>query len=130
MRCAPRLRWSCSTHKAHPRYSDDEDASWKARRSSARLLQALFETRPELLPQWYSSVAPLLTSRLSEREESVRLEVFAAWEVLLRQAVVYGGLKGAADLEEKGRLKRKRLDSEASQAGLEECVVGVWHAEG
>jgi cullin-associated NEDD8-dissociated protein 1 len=66
-----------------------------------------------MLNEWYSSVSPLLTSRLSEREESVRLEIFAAWEVLLRQTAVYGGSSIVSAGEAPQRLKRKRLDSES-----------------
>jgi cullin-associated NEDD8-dissociated protein 1 len=63
-----------------------------------------------MLNEWYISVSPLLISRLNEREESVRLEVFAAWEVLLRQTTVYGESVGAG--EAPTTLKRKRLDSD------------------
>ncbi|KAG7530369.1 hypothetical protein FFLO_05085 [Filobasidium floriforme] len=96
-------------------YSDDEDASWKARRSAAKLLQALISTRIELLNDWYASVAPLLTSRLSEREESVRLEVFAAWEALLKQTGLYGGSNYVSAGEAPTGLKRKRLDSQSNE---------------
>ncbi|KAJ9110694.1 hypothetical protein QFC19_001523 [Naganishia cerealis] len=101
-------------------YSDDEDSSWKTRRAAAKLLQALIAARPELLADFYSTVAPLLISRLSEREESVRMEVFAAWEVLVRQTGVYksqvkGGQidagNGTLALEAPMGLKRKRTDS-------------------
>lgn len=63
---------------------------------------------------------PLLITRLSEREESVRLEVFSALEVLIKQTGVYktqvkGGSGGAAAgmlaLEAPMGLKRKRTDS-------------------
>lgn len=99
------------------RYSDDEDSSWKTRRAAARLLQAVLATRSELLAEFYKSVVPLLISRLSEREESVRLEVFAALEVLIKQTGVYktqvkgGASDGVLALEAPMGLKRKRTDS-------------------
>jgi cullin-associated NEDD8-dissociated protein 1 len=93
-------------------YSDDEDASWKARRSAAKLLQALISTRIELLNDWYTYVAPLLTSRLNEREESVRIEVFTAWEVLLKQTSLYSQSSYVSAGEAPTGLKRKRLDSQ------------------
>ena len=60
-------------------------------------------------------MAPLLTSRLSEREESVRLEVFAAWEALLKQTGLYGGSNYVGAGEAPTGLKRKRLDSQSNE---------------
>ncbi|KAK8845507.1 hypothetical protein IAR55_006220 [Kwoniella newhampshirensis] len=87
-------------------YSDDEDDSWKIRRAAAKLLFALIGTRNELLADFYGSAAPVLISRFGEREESVRLEVLAAFEVLLRQTAA----ARAADLDSGGRNKRKRSE--------------------
>ncbi|WVF66132.1 hypothetical protein IAT40_000871 [Kwoniella sp. CBS 6097] len=87
-------------------YSDDEDDSWKIRRSAAKLLLALIGTRNELLADFYSTAAPVLISRFSEREESVRLEVLAAFEVLLKQTAS----ARAAELASGGRNKRKRSE--------------------
>ncbi|OCF45173.1 tip120-family protein [Kwoniella heveanensis CBS 569] len=87
-------------------YSDDEDDSWKIRRSSAKLLLALIGTRNELLAEFYSTAAPVLISRFSEREESVRLEVLAAFEVLLKQT----SSARTAELASGGRNKRKRSE--------------------
>lgn len=99
-------------------YSDDEDASWKARRSAAKLLQALISTRGELLSEWYSSVGPLLTSRLSEREESVRVEIFAAWETILKQTAVLRTVAPPSTGQTPSDLKRKRLNSEAGNGEI------------
>lgn len=75
------------------------------------MLQSLIGTRIELLNDWYATVAPLLTARLKEREESVRIEVFAAWETLLRQTGLYGGSRHVSAGEAPTGLKRKRLES-------------------
>ncbi|WWD22460.1 hypothetical protein CI109_106951 [Kwoniella shandongensis] len=87
-------------------YSDDEDVSWKIRRAAAKLLFALIGTRNELLGDFYGSAAPVLISRFSEREESVRLEVLAAFEVLLKQTAA----ARAAEVASGGRNKRKRSE--------------------
>ncbi|KIR37274.1 tip120-family protein [Cryptococcus deuterogattii MMRL2647] len=87
-------------------YSDEDDDSWKIRRSSAKLLRALISTRPDLLSELYNSATPVLISRFSEREESVRLEVLAAFEVLLKQTAT----SRSADLATGGRNKRKRSE--------------------
>ncbi|RHZ77030.1 hypothetical protein Glove_186g52 [Diversispora epigaea] len=72
-------------------YSDDDDISWKVRRSSSKLLAAIIGTRHELLTQLYHSVSPALVNRFKEREESVRVDVLQTFIVLLRQTYVYGG---------------------------------------
>ncbi|WVQ80275.1 hypothetical protein IAT38_002380 [Cryptococcus sp. DSM 104549] len=87
-------------------YSDDDDESWKIRRASAKLLLALIGTRNDLLSDFYSTTAPVLIARFSEREESVRLEVLAAFEVLLKQTSAVR----AADISSGGRNKRKRSE--------------------
>eukprot|EP01101_Sappina_pedata_P010265 TRINITY_DN6421_c0_g1_i1.p1 TRINITY_DN6421_c0_g1~~TRINITY_DN6421_c0_g1_i1.p1 ORF type:complete len:1230 (+),score=583.62 TRINITY_DN6421_c0_g1_i1:92-3691(+) len=64
---------------------DDEDMSWKVRRSSAKTLTAIINTRPEYLQEVYAKVAPVLIKRFREREENVRLDVFATFQALVRQ---------------------------------------------
>ncbi|BEI79879.1 hypothetical protein CcaverHIS002_0104080 [Cutaneotrichosporon cavernicola] len=68
-------------------YTDDEDDSWKIRRGAAKVLEALINTRSDLLAEFYRIAALPLIARFSEREESVRLEVLEAFEALLRQTV-------------------------------------------
>ncbi|KIJ45062.1 hypothetical protein M422DRAFT_167119 [Sphaerobolus stellatus SS14] len=72
-------------------YSDDEDTSYKIRRSATKLLGSVIGTRPELLGALYKSVSPVLISRFGDREESVRLEVWATYSLLVTQTGVYGG---------------------------------------
>ncbi|XP_041836296.1 cullin-associated NEDD8-dissociated protein 2 isoform X1 [Melanotaenia boesemani] len=66
-------------------YSDDDDMSWKVRRSALKCLEALISTRRDLLLSFYSSICPALMTRFREREENVRADVFAAFSTLLRQ---------------------------------------------
>lgn len=66
-------------------FSDDDDISFKIRRASAKLLQALITAYPASLAQFYRSVAPALMKRTLEREEGVRLEVLATLTMLLGQ---------------------------------------------
>ncbi|CAG8442544.1 4300_t:CDS:10 [Funneliformis mosseae] len=84
------LQVSCNTFHFMD-YSDDDDISWKVRRSSSKVLAAIVGTRHELLSQLYQSVAPALVNRFKEREESVRVDVLQTFIVLLRQTLVYGG---------------------------------------
>ncbi|XP_071351490.1 cullin-associated NEDD8-dissociated protein 2 [Trachinotus anak] len=69
-------------------YSDDDDMSWKVRRSSIKCLEALIHTRRDLLLSFYSSICPALLARFKEREENVRADVFAAFSTLLKQTRV------------------------------------------
>ncbi|XP_026163651.1 cullin-associated NEDD8-dissociated protein 2 [Mastacembelus armatus] len=69
-------------------YSDDDDMSWKVRRSSIKCLEALISTRRDLLLSFYSSICPALLARFKEREENVRADVFGAFSTLLRQTRV------------------------------------------
>ncbi|XP_044039312.1 cullin-associated NEDD8-dissociated protein 2 [Siniperca chuatsi] len=69
-------------------YSDDDDMSWKVRRSSIKCLEALINNRRDLLLSFYSSICPALLARFKEREENVRADVFAAFSTLLRQTRV------------------------------------------
>ncbi|XP_072307863.1 cullin-associated NEDD8-dissociated protein 2 [Eucyclogobius newberryi] len=75
-------------------YSDDEDMSWKVRRSSIKCLEALIHARRDLLLSFYSSLCPALLSRFKEREENVRADVFSAFSTLLKQTRVRSGHVG------------------------------------
>lgn len=44
-------------------YSDDDDMSWKVRRSAAKCLEAVISSRHELLPEFYRTVSPALIGR-------------------------------------------------------------------
>ena len=44
-------------------YSDDDDMSWKVRRSAAKCLEAIVSTRHDMLPEFYKTVSPALIAR-------------------------------------------------------------------
>ncbi|OBZ78570.1 Cullin-associated NEDD8-dissociated protein 1 [Grifola frondosa] len=89
-------------------YSDDEDTSYRIRRSATKLLAAVIATRPELLITLYKEVSPVLISRFGDREETVRVEVWSTYGVLLSQTGVYGGAPQSKDSEYTVGEKRKR----------------------
>lgn len=65
-------------------YSDDDDMSWKVRRSAAKCLEAVIATRPELLDDFYKTLSPSLIARFKEREENVKSDIFHAYIALLK----------------------------------------------
>jgi cullin-associated NEDD8-dissociated protein 1 len=87
------------------RWSDEEDQSYKIRRSATKLLSSIIATRPELLITLYKEVSPILISRFGDREETVRLEVWATYVTFLTQTRLYGGGQQAKDSV---GVKRKR----------------------
>lgn len=108
--------------------SDDDDVSWKVRRASTKVFATTIETRLDLLSHFYRSIAPTLVSRFSEREETVKLEVWNAYSSLLKQTGVWsGGVTGTvpvALISEDGMssraaspmsLKRKRGETEGNE---------------
>lgn len=74
------------THEKNSDYSDDEDMSWKIRKSAAKLLSALFCTRTDYLADFYSNAASVLVMRFKERVESVRVEIISAFTTLVTQS--------------------------------------------
>ncbi|KAF9560250.1 TIP120-domain-containing protein [Agrocybe pediades] len=88
-------------------YSDDEDTSYKIRRSATKLLAAVIGTRPDRLTRTYKDISPVLISRFGDREETVRLEIWATYSTLLTQTTLYGGLPDVRD-DMSPRGKRKR----------------------
>ncbi|KAG7090596.1 hypothetical protein E1B28_009701 [Marasmius oreades] len=101
-------------------YSDDEDTSYKIRRSATKLLAALIATRPELLSVVYKEVSPVLISRFGDREETVKLEVWSTYAILLSQTAVYGGLSQTAEDVTHGKRKRDTdtMETEGSPYSL------------
>lgn len=65
-------------------YSDDDDMSWKVRRSAAKCLEAVISTRVELVEDFYKTLSPALIARFKEREENVKSDIFHAYIALLR----------------------------------------------
>uniref|UniRef100_A0A2K5RNE1 Cullin associated and neddylation dissociated 2 (putative) n=1 Tax=Cebus imitator TaxID=2715852 RepID=A0A2K5RNE1_CEBIM len=74
-----------SEQESEDEYSDDDDMSWKVRRAAAKCITALIGSRPDLLPDFHCTLAPVLIRRFKEREENVKADIFTAYIVLLRQ---------------------------------------------
>ncbi|KAL3080781.1 hypothetical protein niasHS_014886 [Heterodera schachtii] len=72
------------TEEQDDAYSDDDDLSWKVRKSAAKCIEALITFRTEKLSESYDHFGPLLISRFREREDNVKYDIFAAYSALLR----------------------------------------------
>jgi len=78
--------------------SDDDDMSWKVRRSAAKCLASVITTRPDLLEDLYKNVVPAIITRFKEREENVKLDIFAAFIDVLKQTTLVS--RGATNQDE------------------------------
>eukprot|EP00045_Choanoeca_perplexa_P014712 m.175090 g.175090 ORF g.175090 m.175090 type:complete len:1246 (+) comp16767_c0_seq1:136-3873(+) len=72
-------------------YSDDDDTTWKVRRAAAKTLSACIVTRVDLLEQFLTGVLPAVVTCFREREENVRVDVFATFETLVKQVHLTAG---------------------------------------
>ena len=71
-------------------------------------MSSIIATRPELLVSLYKEVSPVLISRFGDREQTVRLEVWATYVTLLTQTRLYGG--GPQTRDSVGVKRKRDLD--------------------
>ncbi|XP_061218525.1 cullin-associated NEDD8-dissociated protein 1-like isoform X3 [Neopsephotus bourkii] len=93
-------------------YSDDDDISWKVRRSAAKCLEAIVSSRHDLLQDFYKTLSPVLISRFKEREENVKADIFSAYISLLRQTLPIQSWLHAADASGKDDVPLRMLQNQ------------------
>ena len=69
-------------------YSDDDDLSWKVRKAATRCLAAIIKTHPGQLSRIFDTAGPFLVKRFTEREENVKVDIYATFIELLHQAAI------------------------------------------
>eukprot|EP00172_Hildenbrandia_rubra_P001282 Plantae.Rhodophyta-Hildenbrandia_rubra.ctg1828.p1 GENE.Plantae.Rhodophyta-Hildenbrandia_rubra.ctg1828~~Plantae.Rhodophyta-Hildenbrandia_rubra.ctg1828.p1 ORF type:complete len:971 (-),score=181.18 Plantae.Rhodophyta-Hildenbrandia_rubra.ctg1828:2891-5803(-) len=78
-------------------YSDDDDGSWKVRRGAVKCIYNVIKVQLLPLNDLYTSLGALLVSRFKEREESVKLDVFDAFKLLLSLSISPSGTETMTD---------------------------------
>ena len=67
---------------------DDDDTSWKVRRSAIKTIDSIISARPELLRTLYQRYAKSLVNRFKERDANVKCDVLITFQTLLKSTVV------------------------------------------
>ena len=67
---------------------DDDDTSWKVRRGAIKAIEAIINSRPELLRILYQRYAKHLVNRFKERDDNVKCNILEAFQQLLKTTVV------------------------------------------
>ncbi|KAJ8901553.1 hypothetical protein NDN08_003762 [Rhodosorus marinus] len=65
--------------------SDDDDMSWKVRRAALRCVRTIVWSRIMPVDVMYNTLGLLLLSRLREREENVRVDLYATFADVLKE---------------------------------------------
>lgn len=117
---------SSSFPESDDEYSDDDDISWKVRRSAAKCLEAIVSTRHDLLQDFYKNLSPVLIGRFKEREENVKADIFCAYISLLKQTLPIQSWLHASDSAGKEDIPLTMLQNQVS----EEAVGWIkWNSE-
>jgi cullin-associated NEDD8-dissociated protein 1 len=121
-------------YEQEDQFDDEDDASWKIRRSAGKMFNALISTRIDLLESGslYDKVLPALTKVFKDREESVQLEGLRAATLIIQKTAdtvpttpmpTIKGLSKAVEAVRNPR-KRRRTDSVAGVLSDEELSRG------
>ena len=66
---------------------DDDDTSWKVRRSAIKLIEALVSSRPDKLRAVYQQYSSLLIQRFKERDDNVKCNILETYRTFLKCAI-------------------------------------------
>ena len=108
-------------------YSDDEDTSWKVRRASARSAATVFAAQPQTVSAegGFHAASARLIGRFRDREEVVRLDVFAAYGALLGCAKKQGDALAAEVPALVKALARQLREAKAKEGKARMAAFGL-----
>lgn len=70
--------------------NDDDDSSWKVRRGSIKIIQAIVKTRPEFIKSVVTQHQERLVDRFKERNDDVKVDLIDTYTELLAASVESG----------------------------------------
>lgn len=70
--------------------NDDDDSSWKVRRSAVKIIDAVIKTRPEFAKKIVDNYALRIVERFKERIDDVKVDLIDAFRSLLSTSVESG----------------------------------------
>jgi cullin-associated NEDD8-dissociated protein 1 len=73
-------------------YQDNEDSSWKVRRSSVKILMALIKSKVSLKKPVIKQIIEALVHAMREHSENVRLEVINCLRLYIRNFIIESGI--------------------------------------
>lgn len=67
--------------------NDDDDSSWKVRRSAIKIIEAIIKTRPEFIKTIVQNYQLRLVGRFKERIDDVKIDLLDTFRALLAASV-------------------------------------------
>ena len=71
--------WGSEFDEDDMQNEDDDDTSWKVRRTAAKVIQALIQTRTDILAFNYQTYTKILVQRFKERDDNVKQQVLLTY---------------------------------------------------
>lgn len=87
---------------------DDDDSSWKVRRSAVKIIDAIIKTRPEFVKTIVNSYSLRLVGRFKERIDDVKVDLLDAFCALLSNSVESGPATIETELRHMKSLTREK----------------------
>ena len=101
-----------------------EDSSWRVRRASIHMINTLIKSRNDLVSDLSKGVVQTLVSRLKEKDENVRHDIFSSLESYYRASVSSpGDLESTMELPRMVRIKSDVENQEQINALLVDEVA-------
>jgi cullin-associated NEDD8-dissociated protein 1 len=74
--------------------TEDDDETWKVRRSAVRCLSAFIRAKSNILNEYYDKLCDTLIARFKERDANVKMAIFGCTVDLLHEAIQHNAAAG------------------------------------